>query len=218
MQKKLLKNKITLPLALIFILGLLPLTVSAQEPKVGRKAAAKYFGKDAEPSREVADKSGYVGGDNLLMLHVGGYSSSTCYRCKGSETRGGAGSASYGVTYLYDQTGGLDVNIRLDFNEYKLDDQRATKLSFMPLWTFPKAETKFPLYFGFGAGVGVFFTQIENESNIAFDYQLVGGARFMDLIENFGAFVEFGLKNNLYILSDGQFNGTALTAGAVFSF
>ncbi len=192
---------------------------SAQAPKVGRKAAAKYFEKDVEPSRQVAnEEAGFAGGNNVLMLHLGGYSSSTCYRCKGADTRQGVGKASYGVTYLYDRTQGLDTNIRFDFNEYKLDDERATKLSIMPLWTFPKADTQFPLYFGFGAGLGIFFTQVESESNLSLDYQLVAGARFMDVIENFGAFVEFGLKNSLYILSDGQFNGTALTAGAIFTF
>lgn len=191
----------------------------AQSPQVGRKAAAKYFQKEIEPSREVASESTeFVGGDQVLMLHLGGYSSSTCYRCKGSETRNGTGKASYGVTYLYDRSGGLDTNLRFDFNEYKLDDERATKLSAMPLWTFPNAGTRFPLYFGFGLGLGVFFTQVENESNLSLDYQLVGGVRFMDIIENFGGFVEYGFKNSLYILSDGQFNGTALTAGAIFTF
>lgn len=206
-------------ISLILSLILSPILAEAQTPKVGRKAAAKYFEKDVEPSRDVAnEEAGFAGGESLLMLHIGGYSSSTCYRCKGSDTRGGVGKASYGVTYLYDKTHGLDTNIRFDFNEYKLDDERATKLSVLPLWTFPRAETKFPLYFGFGAGLGVFFTQVESESNLSFDYQLVAGARFMDVIENFGAFVEFGMKNSLYILSDGQFNGTALTAGAVFTF
>lgn len=207
-------------IVLIFTLIAFSNNAFAQEPKVGRKAAAKYFGKEVEPSREVANDGAheFAGGSNVLMIHVGGYSSSICYRCKGSDSKSGSGKASYGVTYLYDQNGGLDMNLRFDFNEYKLDDERATKLSLMPLWTFPKAETKFPLYFGFGAGLGIFFTQIESESNLSLDYQLVGGARFMDVIENFGGFIEFGLKNHLYLLSDGQFNGTALTAGAIFSF
>ena len=190
----------------------------ADSPKVGRRAAAKYFGPESRPSREVAADSSDGGGENILMLHVGGYSSSTCYRCKGSDTLSGVGKGSYGVTYLFDHWNSVDLNIRFDFNEYRMDDDRVTKLSLLPLWTFPMASTRFPLYFGLGAGLGVFFKQIPEESNLSFDYQLVGGARFMDLIENCGAFVEFGLKNHLHILSDGQFNGTALTAGAIFSF
>ena len=112
----------------------------------------------------------------------------------------------------------MDLNLRFDFNEYQLDSDRATKLSLLPLLTFPPASSHFPLYFGLGAGLGIFFQQIPDESNISFDYQLVAGARFADLIENFGVFVEFGLKNHLQVLSDGQFNGTALTTGAVFTF
>lgn len=194
----------------------------AQAPKVGRKAASKYFQKDVEADREVAavdvtDGGGSSGG-NVLMLHVGGYTASDAYQwgcdCK---TRNVA-KVSYGVTYLFDTWSNVDVNLRFDFSEFKGNDKRPLKLSMMPLWTFPTAETRFPLYFGLGAGLGVFFQQIEDESNLSFDYQLVAGARFMDLYENFGAFVEFGLKNHLHLLSDGQLNGTALTAGAIFTF
>jgi len=207
-------------LAILFVLSLIfsQVVFAKSAPKVGRKAAARYFGDDVEPSRKVASDSGSSSGESLLMLAVGGYSNSTCYRCKGSETRSGSGKATYGITYLYDRWGSMDVNLRFDFNEYKLDDQQISKLSILPLWTFPMAESRFPLYFGGGAGLGVFFSQVDEESNISFDYQLVVGARVLDLVENFGAFVEFGMKNHLYLLSDGQFNGTALSAGAVFTF
>ena len=186
----------------------------AEEPVVGKNAAGKYFQKDSE-DRESALRAN---AESLLMLHVGGFSSSTSWDWKDSTKRGGVGKATYGVTYLYDHWGSLDVNIRLDFIEYKIDEERATKLSLMPLWTFPMAERHFPLYFGFGIGPGIFFTQLPDESNLSVDYQLIAGARFMDLYENFGAFIEFGLKNHLQVLSDGQFNGTALAAGCVFTF
>ena len=194
--------------------------VHAEAPRVGRKAAARYLAKEpADSSRESSSSAASrAPSDGLLMLHVGGYSSSTSYQWKDSDKRTGVGKATYGVTYLFDQWSGLDVNVRFDFNEFKIDDERATKLSLMPLWTFPRAETHFPLYFGMGAGLGVFFTQLTDESNISFDYQLVAGVRFQDLYENLGAFVEFGMKNHLHLLSDGQFNGTALSAGAVFTF
>lgn len=188
----------------------------AQDPQVGRKAAAKYFQKDTEEEGE--DPAPSKSNDGLLMLHIGGFTSSTSYQWKDNDKRTGVGKASYGVTYLFDHWGALDTNIRFDFIEYKVDDSRATKMSVLPLWTFPMAERNFPLYFGFGAGLGVYFQQLEDESNISLDYQLVAGARFVDLVENFGAFVEFGLKNHLHVLSDGQFNGTTLAAGAVFTF
>jgi hypothetical protein len=204
--------------SLIFFSFISQASHAEETPRVGRKAAARYLTREPQlqPSTESSDSRG--SSDRLLMLHVGGYSSSTSYQWKDSDKRSGVGKATYGITYLFDQWHGLDVNIRFDFNEYKIDDERATKLSILPLWTFPMAESKFPLYFGFGVGGGIYFTQLSDESNLSLDYQLVGGARFTDLIENCGAFVEFGLKNHLHLLSDGQFNGTAVSAGAVFTF
>ncbi len=190
----------------------------ANEPRVGRKAAAKYFESDSEPRAPSQSEDSVSAGESVLMLHVGGFTESTSYKWQGDPTQKGIGKATYGVTYLYDHWGKLDTNIRLDFIEFKLGNDRATKLSLLPVWTFPMAESRFPLYFGLGAGLGIFFTQIEGESNLSLDYQLVAGLRFLDIIDNFGAFIEYGLKNHLHVLSDGQYNSTALTAGAAFTF
>lgn len=190
-------------------------TGKAEDPQVGKNVAGKYFQRDSEEKEMSNSRSNAEG---LLMLHVGGFSSSTSYQWKDNNKRTGVGKASYGVTYLYDHWGSLDVNLRLDFIEYKIDDERALKLSLLPLWTFPLAEKHFPLYFGFGVGPGIFFNQLADESNISLDYQLIAGVRFLDIVENFGAFIEFGLKNHLHVLSDGQFNGTALGAGVAFTF
>lgn len=191
----------------------------AQTPRVGRRAAAKYFQKDVEADTEMVEQeTRSFSGGRLLMLHLGGYSQSSSYAWKDNDRRNGVGRATYGVTYLYDQWAGIDLNIRFDYNEFKIDDKGASKLTAMPLWTFPMAETKFPLYFGAGLGPGVFFTQLQDESNISLDYQLVVGARFMELFEtNAGVLVEFGLKNHLHVLSDGQFNGTTLAVGFAFA-
>lgn len=186
----------------------------AEDPVVGKNAAGKYFQRDAE----IKETTARTTGEGLLMLHVGGFTSSTSYQWGGNAKQTDIGKATYGVTYLYDRWGNLDVNIRMDFIEYKVVNERALKLSLLPLWTFPMAERHFPLYFGFGVGPGVFFNQLPEESNLSLDYQLIAGARFLDLYENFGAFIEFGLKNHLHVLSDGQFNGTALVAGCAFTF
>lgn len=196
---------------------------AAGQPLVGRKAASRYFQKDSDQVRKPAqlDESGgggAGGGEQLLMLSLGTYIGSKSYQWKGSDSRDNVGRTSYGVTYLFDHWGSMDVNLRVDFNEYRMDDDRLTKMSILPLITFPPASARFPLYFGIGAGLGVFFKQIPEESNLSFDYQLVAGARFMDLFENFGFFFELGMKNHLHLLSDGQLNGSTLTAGAVFSF
>lgn len=206
-------------IALISIVLLLPGLAQAQ-PRVGRDAAAKYFGKapqePQEEQRYVAQESSYGGG--LLSLQIGGFVNSAAYEWGGNGKKDKVGKASYGVTYLFDRWSGVDVNIRGDFNEYKLGNERAVKLSLMPLWTLPMADSNFPLYFGLGTGLGVYFKQLDDESNISFDYQLVAGVRVKNIFESVGFVIEFGLKNHLHILSDGQFNGTALTAGTVFSF
>lgn len=197
----------------------------AKQPVVGRKAASKYFENDRESIRGPSQSnegggggSGPRGGEQLLMLSVGTFIGSKSYVWGPRKSEDNVGRMSYGITYLYDEWAGLDLNIRADFNEYRIDDQHTKKLSFLPLVTFPRAASRFPLYFGIGAGLGVFFQQVTDESNLSLDYQLVAGARFMDLFENFGFFFEFGMKNHLHLLSDGQFNGNTMTAGGVFSF
>lgn len=180
--------------------------------EVGRGAAAKYL------SRETGEPITKSHGENFLMLLAGPYVNSASYAWKGSDKRTGIARNSYGVTYLFDQWHNIDTNIRIDFTDFQIDDDRLLKMSLMPLWTFPMVETKFPLYFGIGAGLGVFFKQVEQESNISLDYQLVTGLRFPDLLENAGFVVEFGMKNHVHVLSDGQLNATALSIGVVFSF
>ncbi len=211
------KSKFVLILLVCFA-GVNSTARSKETPVVGRKAAQKYFAQAEENKDYVAPKNSPSDSGEVLMLHVGGYSSSASYAWKDSTKRTGVGQASYGVTYLFDEWAGMDLNLRFDFNEFKLDDQRASKLSVLPLVTFPRAEKRFPLYFGFGAGAGVFFTQLQDESNLSFDYQLVIGFRFMDALDSLGFFMEFGLKNHLHVLSDGQFNGMPLTGGVVFTF
>lgn len=201
----------------------------AQQPVVGRKAASKYFERSPDQDiqeQNVDESSGGTArpasrgsfGDGMLMLSLGSYLNSTAFDWKGDGKRENVGKLNYGVTYFVRGWEKLDMNLRMDFSEFKLDEMSATKLSVMPLWTFPAVDRRFPLYFGFGVGMGVFFRQVPDESNISFDYQLVAGARFMDLFENAGFFAEIAMKNHLHILTNGQFNGTSLTAGAVFSF
>lgn len=201
-----------------------PLPAFAAGPIVGKKAASKYFGRST--ANEIEEQNTDIKGEGhrernnseMLMLSLGSYLNSTSYAWKGEDKRDNVGQLNYGVTYLFDSWGKLDTNLRMDFSEYKIDGDRARKLSVLPVWTFPSVESRFPLYFGFGLGLGVFFSQLPDESNLSFDYQLIAGARFMDLFQNIGFFAELAQKNHLHLLSDGQFNGTALTAGAVFSF
>lgn len=209
------KNSI-IPLVIVSVICVFSAAHAERAPKVGRRAAATYFSKDNEPKRQPAETGG---GNNVLMLHIGRYVSSQAYQWKDSGRQDNVGRASYGVSYLFDEWAGLDMFLRLDFNEFDVNGTKASKLSILPLLTFPRAESRFPLYFGLGAGLGIFFNQVEQESNLSLDYQLVAGARFMDLAEtNAGFFVEFGMKNHLHLLSDGQLNGNVVTGGALFTF
>jgi hypothetical protein len=194
-------------------------------PKVGRRAAAKYFEKREPSAQNEGSQSSEVssGGssDHYLALHVGRMMSSQSYEWgQGNQTD--VGEMTAGVTYRVGEwKNSMDLNIRMDFIEYKVagnGEQKPLKLSLIPLVTFPDASSKFPLYFGFGAGPGIFFRQTENEASLSLDYQLIAGARFFDIFENAGFFVESGLKNHLQLWNSGQFNGTFLSAGAVFTF
>lgn len=201
---------------LLFVLGVgVVCQARAEQPEVGRAAAAKYFQKRA-PSQENATMGPE---DHYLALHVGAYTSSQAYEWGRHGKEENVGGTDVGVTYRVGEwQNSMDLNVRIEFEEYKVADEKPTKLSFMPLITFPDASSKFPLYFGAGAGLGVFMNQIKEESSLSLDYQVVAGARFFNVFENTGFFIESGLKNHLLITSSGQLNGVFVAAGALFTF
>lgn len=208
---------------LLLIILLIPLFVSAEQktqPVVGRKyaqpgtgaeAASKYFQKRSE------DNLG--SDDHFLALHAGKLMSGEAWEWGQKELLKDSGGMSLGVTYRIEEvSNSMDYDLRIDFNEYQILGERPYKMSVLPMIVFPEASSRFPLYFGVGAGVGVFFRQTTGESPISFDYQLVTGARFFNVYENTGFFFETGLKNHLHVLNSGQFNGTFLALGSVFTF
>lgn len=187
-------------------------------PAVGEGAARKYF----RARKGTVDKSDRApaasGGARYLALHVGTFISEDSYKW-GKNQKDDVGQLNTGVTYKVGEwTGSMDLVFKADLTTYSLREGGATKLSLMPAVTFPDVEGRFPLYFGAGAGVGVFFKQIEDESSLSLDYTLFVGARFFELIESVGFLVEAGMKNHILLLSDGQFNGVYFVLGAVFQF
>ncbi|MFP5518766.1 MAG: hypothetical protein ACLGGX_02590 [Bdellovibrionia bacterium] len=199
------------------------LTTWSQQPKVGREAAAKYFQGNRAPDMEeqVVDSVKAFSGssDRVLALHFGKYTHSQAYEWGGSGKETRVGQLNGGVTYrIGEWEKSMDLNLRVDYLEFDVRGEKATKLSIMPLITFPDAAAKFPLYFGIGGGLGVFFDQVEDESPLSFDYQLILGARFFEVFENTGFFIESGMKNHLHLLTSGQLNGSFFTFGAVFTF
>lgn len=190
---------------------------SEEAPRVGREAAAKYFQK--RTPQQVESKREQGPDDHYLALHYGAFMDSQSWEWAGSGRTNNVGDYSAGLTYrLSEWHNSMDLGIRVDFSQYKVNSDHPLKMSMMPIVTFPDASSKFPLYFGFGAGLGVFFKQIDGKSPLAVDYQLLLGARFFNVYENAGFFLESGLKNSFFLSTTGQFNGTFLSGGSVFTF
>lgn len=181
----------------------------------GRDAAAEYFQKKPDENDRAENSSS----DHFLALHFGKLMNSESWDWGGSGKLEDVGGNTYGLTYRFDEyTKSMDMNLRVDFEEFKINDEKPLKMSILPMFIFPEASSKFPIYFGFGAGLGVYFKQVRGSSAISFDYQLVTGARFFDVYGNTGFFIEAGLKNHLHLLSSGQLNSSFLSGGAVFTF
>ncbi len=195
-------------------------------PRVGRDAAAKYFEKKSGLKQESVESErlgtlvhGALNPAHYLSIDFSRYAASQSYqwgRSGGLEDVAGNG---VDVTYRAGQWHQyMDLSLRIGYNEFSVGDENATKLSFMPLITFPESNAHFPLYFGVGAGLGVFLTQLSGKSPLSLDYQLVVGSRFLDIFQKTGFFLEAGLKNHLLLTSSGQMNGTFLAGGLVFTF
>lgn len=186
---------------------------------VGKERAAKYFKERKQRPAQVRRAPAQQGGTpRFLAVHVGSFFTSQSYQW-GHGSQDNVGKLNAGVTYrLGEWVNSMDMNLRVEYTNFELDQGSARKLSFGTTITFPDANSRFPLYFGAGLGAGFFLKQVSDESAIALDYSLFAGARFLDVIESVGFMVETGLKNHLHLLSDGQYNGVFLNIGAVFAF
>ena len=193
-------------------------TKEAETPKTGKQKAQEYFQADADRAKSQSGSQSIGSSDHYLALHIGQFMQSETWLWGQKEKQKDNGKSSFGVTYRFDEWGQTDLDVRFELDEFSVVDQKPLKFSIMPLIVFPEAGSKFPLYFGAGAGLGVFLKQIEGESNLSFDYQIFMGARFFNVYGSSGFFFETGLKNHVLLLSDGQFNGTYVSLGALFTF
>lgn len=205
---------------------------SGFRPKVGRQAAAKYMspqrpdqkdedggGEDGQTESSRSRQPAGTSSDHYLALHVGSFVSDNSYKWGAPENQDNIGRWNLGVTYrMGEWVNSMDLLMRFDVSRFALAEGGVTKFSFLPLITFPDASSRFPLYFGAGLGLGFFGTQLAGESSLALDYQLMAGARFFNIWDLTGLFIEGGIKNHLHILSDGQYNGTFITTGLLFTF
>jgi len=194
----------------------------ARPREVGKGAAQEYFQqrkKNSNPSTSATQRAPAQGAaPRYLALHIGTYFDEDAYKW-GRGDLDDIGKLNAGVSYrIGEWVNSMDLLVRADFSTWDLDEGNALKMSLLPVIVFPDASSKFPLYFGAGAGVGVFFKQIRKESALSFDYQLLLGARFFDVLETMGFFIEAGMKNHIHLLSDGQYNGVFVTIGVLFNF
>lgn len=214
---------------MIFCLFSLALSFAhaAGAPVVGKRAAAKYFQSkgmaQADPTsyepRYPSSIESLSSQDHYLAVGISSYTNTKAYNWGSDTSEDDVGKAGVDMSYRLNQDYELfDQMVRVSYSEFKPVGKRATKMSFLYGITFPDAGSQFPLYFGLAAGPGIFFKQIEGESSLALDYQMFVGLRLFNLFEKTGFFVEGGLKNHLHITSDGQLNGTFVSAGAVFTF
>jgi len=201
----------------------------AEAPKVGKKAAAKYFQYqtqnepasqiEGEKTRHPSSVDALGSDERYLAIGLSRYMSSDSYQWGQSGKEEGIGKWGVDLTYRISQYNNLlDQAVRVSYNEYEPTNRRTSKMSFMYALTFPDAGSKFPLYFGFAAGPGVFFKQLDSESPLALDYHLFLGLRLFNVFDSAGFYIESGLKNHLQLTSDGQLNGTYFAAGAIFTF
>ncbi len=214
------KSTFTICFAVLFVLTT---KLHADAPKVGKAAAAKYFQKnpdqDALQYRNTASELLNSSTERYLSLGLSTYSKSESYSWGTTTKQDDIAKWGADISYRLSQYNALlDYSLKVSYNEFEPANQRANKISFLYAATFPDAGSKFPLYFGVAGGVGVFMTQLPDESPVSFDYQLYAGARIFDVFEKTGFYVEGGLKNHLQLTSSGQLNGTYLGAGAVFTF
>lgn len=188
-----------------------------QETQVGEKAARKYFTE--RKSSKGARRGPTSGGTRHMNIYVGSYLSDKQYRWGGTDREEDVGKMIFGVSYrIGEWVNSMDLYFRGELQTFSIDDDQPTKLSLMPVIAIPDAKSGFPLYFGAGAGGGIFFSQLDNESDLSFDYLLMTGLRFQDLFDTWGFNFEVGLKGHIHLLSSGQFDGVYYALGAVFEF
>ena len=153
-----------------------------------------------------------------MMLGLGAFVNSKSHKWGPDSEDPGEFTAN--VTYRFGEwVNSMDLLFRLEYQTFDVGiGKDPKKFSLMPVIIFPDARSAFPVYFGAGAGVGIFMSQPDDESNLSFDYQLFLGGRLLNVMDSLGFFVEAGIKNHVHLLSSGQFDGVFVTFGSVFTF
>ena len=189
-----------------------PQTYLWGDTKEGYQKAQEYF-----KGKQVHEEVAVPRASHMMSLHYAPFLEKKTYAWGIEETN--KLHHSLGFTYRIHPSSHLwDFNLRAEMSFYKIENQKISKLSILPLITLPEVATAFPVYFGLGVGPGFFFEQIKEESYLSLDYQLFAGLRLINLWPHTGLFVEYGFKNSLHLLDDGQVNTVFMSFGGVFIF
>lgn len=198
---------------------------NSQGQQTGKQKAGQYFQTRKAQAPAPAPKMDPALAPHYLAIHIGTFFSDQSYNWGEHDIKsdGGFGSGpgkfNGGVTYrMGEWVNSMDLSVRVEYTSYAFGESSARKLSFSPMITFPDAASRFPLYFGAGAGLGLFLQQVRSRSPLSLDWQVVLGVRFLDVFQNVGFMVESGIKNHAMLFSDGQYNGVFLNVGTVFAF
>ena len=195
---------------------------SAEAPqrrtKVGKKAARQYFSERKRPASS-SRRSPSSDGARHMNIYIGGYLDDKQYRWGDLDREEDVGEMIFGVQYrIGEWVNSMDLFFRGEFQTFDIDSDQPNKLSLMPVIAIPDAKSGFPLYFGVGGGLGIFFSQLDKESDLSLDYLLMTGLRFPQLFGTWGFNFEVGMKGHIHLFSSGQFDGVYYALGAVFEF
>lgn len=201
------------------VIGTIDQSEAAPKKKVGEGAAREYFTERKNSESNNSDHESGAEGVRYMAIQLGSFMSDTQHRWGGARRADDVGELTLGVTYRVGEwVNSMDLLARIEYQMYEIDNQTTKKLSLLPMITFPDVRSGFPLYFGAGAGLGLFLDQVPDESDLSLDYQIIAGLRLMDMFENGGVILETGLKGHFHLIGSGQFSGTFLSVGGAFTF
>lgn len=199
-----------LPSVLRFQLMVLGLVLLGVGDVTGAGPLSRYGLRDVDSE----DQSGH----RILQFQLGSAirSSGTLW---GAPSWSGRGQFRASVSYGFDGWRGFDQEMRIDYQEYRFPGTtQPRKWSLSSIFVFPRSIHYFPLYFGLGGGLALFFNQLPGESELGLDYQLLIGLRFYRLWGSVGVAIEFNQNGHLFLLSDGQAHQSSLMFGLVADF
>ena len=109
--------------------------------------------------------------------------------------------------------------LKTEIQHLQLKSERATQLNITPAFRLPEAESGFPVYVGFGPGLGFYpFRLIQGEAWLSLNTMFLLGLTLPDIYENIGLNGEISLNIHCPLKEKKLYMETLFTMGLVFSF